>query len=147
MTRITQEDLVDSIANALQFISHHHPPDFVRALRRAYDAETHAPARAAIEQLLVNSRLAAAGHRPICQDTGVAQIFVRLGIEVRFERRDAAPLRGLQSLADEAIRRAYSDAANPLRATVVADPLGARRNTGDNTPGQVFCELVDGGTL
>ncbi len=147
MTPISQEDLVDSIADALQFISHHHPPDFVRALRRAYDAETHAPARAVIEQLLVNSRLAAAGRRPICQDTGVGQIFVRVGMEVRFERRDGAPLRGLQNLADEAIRRAYSDIANPLRATVVSDPLGGRRNTGDNTPGQVFCELVEGSAL
>ena len=147
MTRIAQEDLVASIADALQFISHHHPPDFVRALRRAYDAETHAPARAAIEQLLVNSRLAAAGRRPMCQDTGVAQIFVRVGMEVQFERRDGSQLLGLQDLADQAIRGAYRDPINPLRATMVSDPLGERRNTGDNAPGQVHCELVEGSGL
>jgi fumarate hydratase class I len=145
--RIDQQDVTDSIAEALQFVSHQHPPDFVRALRRAHDAETSAPAKAAMAQILINSRLAAEGRRPLCQDTGVAQIFFRVGCEVRFERRDGAPTRGLQQLADEAVRRAYCDPANPLRATMVADPLGRRVNTRDNTPAIVHCEIVDGDGL
>jgi fumarate hydratase class I len=144
MTDIAQEDLTDSIARALQFVSHHHPPDFVRALRRAHAAETHAPARAAMEQLLVNSRLAAQGRRPLCQDTGVAQVFLRVGCSVRFMRRDGTPPRALQAVVDEAVRRAYTDPDNPLRATMVADPLGRRLNTRDNTPAVVQCELVEG---
>jgi len=147
MTQIDQEDVVDSIAAALQSISHHHPPDFVRALKRAHAAEDHAPARSAIEQLLVNSRMAAIGRRPLCQDTGVAQVFVRLGAGVTFRRRDGAPARALQVLCDEAVRRAYCDPANPLRATMVYDPLGRRQNTQDNTPAQVHVELVDGSEL
>jgi fumarate hydratase class I len=145
--RIDQQDVTDSIAEALQFVSHHHPPDFVRALRRAHDAETSAPAKAAMAQILVNSRLAAEGRRPLCQDTGVAQLFFRVGCGVRFERRDGAPPRGLQQVADEAVRRAYCDPANPLRATMVADPLGRRINTRDNTPATVHCEIVDGDGL
>lgn len=147
MTRIAQEDVVDSIAAALQFISHHHPPDFVRALRRARDAETSDPARQAMDQMLVNSRMAALGRRPLCQDTGTAQIFVKLGVDVRWKRRDGGPARGFQSLADEAVRRAYRDPANPLRATLVADPLGHRVNTRDNTPSQVFVDVVEGAAL
>ncbi|MDD0813555.1 fumarate hydratase [Curvibacter sp. HBC28] len=147
MTRIAQEDLVASLAQAFQHISHHHPPEFVRALRRAFDAETHPPARAALSQLLVNSRLAAQGQRPLCQDTGVAQVFVSLGMAVQFYRRDAQPLWSLQALANEGVRRAYRDPDNPLRATLVADPLGQRRNTGDNTPAIVQCELVAGSGL
>ncbi len=145
--RIDQQDLEDSIAAALQFVSHHHPPDFVRALRRAHAAETHAPARAAIEQLLVNSRLASEGRRPICQDTGLAQVFLRVGVGVQFERRDGAAPRGLQAVVDEAVRRAYTDPTNPLRATMVADPLGRRQNTRDNTPAIVHAEIVDGDGL
>lgn len=147
MTYIAQEDLVVSLANAFQFVSHHHPPDFVRALRRALAAETHAPARAAIEQLLVNSRLAALGRRPLCQDTGVGQVFLRLGCGVQFFRRDGAAPWSLQAVADEGVRRAYRDPVNPLRATMVADPLGRRSNTRDNTPAVVHCEIVAGDTL
>ncbi|HRO53195.1 MAG TPA: fumarate hydratase [Alicycliphilus sp.] len=147
MTRIAQEDLVDSLAQAFQFISHHHPPDFVRALRRALATETHAPARAAIEQLLVNSRLAALGRRPVCQDTGVGQVFLRVGCGVQFFRRDGAQPWGLQAVADEGVRRAYRDPVNPLRATMVDDPLGRRRNTRDNTPAAVHCEIVEGEAL
>ncbi|HSW21325.1 MAG TPA: fumarate hydratase, partial [Burkholderiaceae bacterium] len=146
-THIDQEDVADSIAEALQFVSHHHPPDFVQALRRAHDAETHAPAKAAIAQILINSRLAAEGRRPLCQDTGVAQIFFRIGVGVRLERRDGTPARSLQAVADEAVRRAYRDGANPLRATMVRDPLGARVNTRDNTPAVVHCEMVEGDGL
>lgn len=147
MTRIAQEDLVTSLADAFQHISHHHPADFVQALQRALVAETHPPARAAIEQLLVNSRLAAEGRRPVCQDTGVGQVFLRLGTGVTFYRRDGAAPRGLQALADEAVHRAYTDPVNPLRATMVDDPLGLRRNTRDNTPAVVHCELVEGERL
>lgn len=147
MTRIAQEDLASSIAEALQAISHRHPPDFVRALRHAHAAETHAPARAALAQLLVNSRMAALGRRPLCQDTGVAQVFLRVGLGVAWFRHDGQPLRGLQAVANEAVRRAYGDPTNPLRATMVADPLGARANTRDNTPATVHCELVEGDAL
>ncbi len=147
MTRIAQEDLADSIADALQFVSHHHPVDFVRALRRAWAAETHAPARAAIGQLLINSRLAAQARRPLCQDTGLAQLFLRVGCGVQFFRRDGGAPHSLQAVADAAVRRAYTDAGNPLRATVVADPLGRRLNTRDNTPAVVFTEIVEGDTL
>lgn len=142
--RIVQEDLADSLVEALQFISHHHPPDFVRALRRAHANETHAPAKAAIEQILINSKLAALGRRSLCQDTGVVQVFFRIGVEVTFGRRDGNPPVALQRVADEAVRRAYTDPVNPLRASMVHDPLGARRNTRDNTPAIVHSELVDG---
>lgn len=144
---VAQEVVVESIASALQYISHTHPPDFVRALRRAHDAETSAPAKAAMSQMLVNSRLAAMGRRPLCQDTGVVQVFVRLGMEVCFSRRDGSGPVSLQAMADEATRRAYLDPDNPLRATMVAHPLGARSNTRDNTPAVVQIELVEGHEL
>jgi fumarate hydratase, class I len=144
MHHIVQEDLVESVAEALQFVSHHHPVDFVLALRRALSAESHPPARAAIEQILVNSRLAAFGRRPLCQDTGVAQVFLRVGVGVQWVRRDGAALASLQALCNEATRRAFTDPHNPLRATMIRDPLGERRNTLDNTPAVVQVELVEG---
>ena len=147
MTRIAQEDLVTSLVEAFQHISHHHPADFVQALQRAHAAETHPPARAALAQLLTNSRLAAEGRRPVCQDTGVGQVFVRLGVGVCLFRRDGTAPWGLQQLANEAVRTAFTDPINPLRATMVADPLGQRRNTQDNTPAVVHCELVEGNRL
>jgi fumarate hydratase class I len=147
MTRIAQEDLVTSLADAFQYVSHHHPPDFIQALRRALAAETHPPARAAIEQILINSRLAALGRRPVCQDTGVAQVFLRIGCGVQFFRRDGAAPWSLQAVGDEAVRRSYRDPVNPLRATMVADPLGRRANTRDNTPAVVHCEIVEGERL
>jgi fumarate hydratase, class I len=147
MTRIAQEDLADSLADAFQFVSHHHPADFVHALRRAWEAETHPPARAAIGQLLVNSRLAAQGRRPVCQDTGVGQVFLRIGCGVQFFRRDGHAPKSLQAVADEGVRRAYRDPHNPLRATMVADPLGLRTNTRDNTPAVLHCEIVEGDAL
>lgn len=145
--RIAQEDVVDSLAAALQHISHVHPPDFVQALRQAHDAETHAPAKAAMAQILINSKLAAQGRRPLCQDTGLAQVFFKLGVGVQWFRRDGAQPLGLQALADEATRRAYLDAANPLRATMVSDPLRTRGNTKDNAPAIVHAEVVDGDLL
>ena len=147
MTRIAQEDLATSIAQALQLASYLHPPDFVRAMRQAHATETHPPAKAALAQLLVNSRMAAQGHRPLCQDTGVAQIFLRVGLGVAWFRHDGQPLQSLQAVADGAVRAAYGDAANPLRATMVADPLGLRKNTRDNTPATLHCELVEGDAL
>jgi len=147
MRTIDQNDLLSSVAEALQFISHQHPPDFVRALRRAFDAETSAPARAAIEQLLINSRLAARGRRPMCQDTGVVQIFLRIGVGVQFTRGDGQPLQGLQQVLDAAVRRAYTDPVNPLRASMVRDPLGRRLNSRDNTPAIVFTDIVEGDVL
>jgi fumarate hydratase class I len=147
MTRIAQEDLADSLADAFQYVSHHHPPDFVRALRRAWAAETHPPARAALEQLLVNSKLAAQGRRPVCQDTGVAQVFLRVGCSVQFFRRDGQKPLSLQAVANEGVRRAYRDPHNPLRATMVRDPLGMRQNTRDNTPAVLHCEMVEGDLL
>jgi len=148
MTRqIVQEDLEDSIAEALQFISHHHPADFVRALRRAHAAETRLPAKSAMEQMLINSRLAALGRRPLCQDTGVVQVFVRVGAGVQFSRRDGTPALALQRVVDAAVRRAYTDPTNPLRASLVSDPLGRRVNTQDNTPGIVHVSVVDGDVL
>ncbi|WP_417210417.1 fumarate hydratase [Antarctobacter sp.] len=141
MTRpqITEAHVVDSIHDALQYISTYHPPDFIRGMARAWDLELSAPAKAAIGQILMNSRMAAFGRRPICQDTGVANVHVRLGVEARTAWR-----RSLQDLVDEGTRRAYLSETNPLRASIVVDPLFGRRNTGDNTPAMLTVELVPG---
>jgi fumarate hydratase class I len=147
MRKIAQEDLVTSIEDALQFISYTHPIDYVKALRRAYELEVNPAAKSAMLQLLVNSRMSVLGHRPICQDTGTAQIFIKLGVEVQFYRRDGKSLQSLQALINEATRNAYTNPENPLRATTIADPLGARSNTKDNTPGQLFCEMTEGNLL
>lgn len=148
MTRyIAQEDLTDSVFEALQFVSHHHPADFVRAMRRAYDAEPEGPAKTAIAQILINSKLAATAQRPLCQDTGVVHVFLRVGVDVAFKRKDGWPLSSMQNVVDEAVRRAYMDPSNPLRASMVRDPLGGRKNTRDNTPAIVHSEIVEGDLL
>ena len=147
MVAIAQEDVLMGLVEAFQHTSHHHPVDFVQALKRAWANETHPPAQAALGQLLANSRLAAEGRRPVCQDTGVGQVFVRMGVEVHLYRRDGAAPWGLQRVANEAVRLAYTDPTNPLRATMVQDPLGTRSNTRDNTPAVVHCELVEGDRL
>jgi fumarate hydratase class I len=139
MTRIRQEDLVASIADALQFISYYHPLDYIRALGAAHEREESPAARDAMAQILYNSRLCAEGHRPICQDTGMVVVFLEIGMEVRWE----ASL-GLQEMVDEGVRRAYNHPDNLLRASMVAPPLGERRNTGDNTPAVVHVSLVSG---
>ncbi len=139
MTLIRREDLIQSVADALQYMSYYHPPDFVRALAAAYAGEESPAARDALAQILVNSRMAAEGHRPICQDTGIVVAFVEVGSGVRWD----GPA-DLQALIDEGVRRAYTDPDNPLRASLVADPLGGRRNTGDNTPAMVYTRLVPG---
>jgi len=142
MTVITAEDFTGSIADSLQYISFFHPPDFIRAMARAYEREESEAARSAISQILVNSRMAAEGHRPICQDTGIVVVFLKIGMEVRFDSR--LPL---QDLVDEGVRRAWNHPDNPLRASIVAPAFGARRNTMDNTPAVVHTELVAGNRL
>ena len=142
MTVIRQEDFIQSIADAFQYISVYHPLDFINAVHAAYQREAAPAAKDALAQILVNSRLCAEGRRPICQDTGMAVVFLRIGEDVRFE----AGL-SLQAMVDEGVRRAYTDPHNPLRASVLADPAGARRNTRDNTPAVVYTELVPGATV
>src|SRR6187200_469995 len=142
MATIKRADLVQSIADALQFISYYHPRDYIQALGRAYEREQSPAARDAIAQILTNSRMCAEGRRPICQDTGIVNVFVKVGMDVRFETD-----RGLADLVDEGVRRAYADPDNPLRASVVDDPLFARRNTRDNTPAVTHVELVPGSTV
>jgi len=139
MTVIREEDFITSIANALQYISYYHSPDFIHALHDAYRREKSPAARDAMAQILVNSRLCAEGHRPICQDTGIVVVFLRVGMDVRW-----AGTRSVEAMINEGVRRAYLDPDNPLRASVVSDPAGQRRNTGDNTPAVIHTELVAG---
>jgi fumarate hydratase class I len=136
---IKEEDFIQSIADGIQFISYYHPVDYIRHLARAYEREESPAARDAIAQILTNSRMCAEGKRPLCQDTGIVNVFLKVGMNVRF---DSA--RSLQELCDEGVRRGYLNADNPLRASVLADPLFARRNTKDNTPCIVNVELVPG---
>src|ERR1700684_1033035 len=148
MTTIKQEDLIQSIADALQYISYYHPKDYLEHLARAYEREQGPAAKDAIAQILTNSRMCAEGHRPICQDTGIVNVFVKVGMNVRFEGPDGgAPTLDLQGMADEGVRRAYLDPENKLRASLQADPAGARKNTKDNTPACVNVELVRGNTV
>ena len=143
MTTIRREDLVQSVADALQFISYYHPQDFLQQMARAYAAEQSPAARDAIAQILTNSRLCAEGRRPICQDTGIVNVFVKVGMDVQWEGFDD----GLESAINEGVRRAYLNPDNPLRASIVDPPEGARRNTKDNTPAVIQVELVPGNTL
>ena len=142
MTTIRQDDFIQSIADAFQFISIYHPLDFVRALKAAYDGEESPAAKDAMAQILINSRLCAEGHRPICQDTGMAVVFLKIGMGVKWSGSLS-----IQDMVDEGVRRAYTDPANPLRASVLADPAGGRRNTRDNTPAVVYMNLVPGNTV
>ncbi|HHH47736.1 MAG TPA: fumarate hydratase [Gammaproteobacteria bacterium] len=139
MTVVREEDFVTSISDALQYISYYHSPDFIHALHDAYRREESPAARDAMAQILVNSRLCAEGHRPICQDTGIVVVFLRVGMAVRW-----AGSQSVAAMVNEGVRRAYLDPDNPLRASVVDDPAGARRNTGDNTPAVIHTELVPG---
>ena len=142
MTLIRNEDLIQSVADALQFISYYHPPDFVAALHEAWKREESPAAKDAMAQILVNSRLCAEGKRPICQDTGIVVVFLDVGMDVRWE--------GGMSVADmvnEGVRRAYLLPDNILRASILADPLGERKNTGDNTPAVIHTRLVPGSTI
>ncbi|MCX7192195.1 MAG: fumarate hydratase [Proteobacteria bacterium] len=139
MTVIRQQDFIDSVADALQFISYYHPADFIQALSRAYRAEQSPAAKDAMAQILTNSRMCAAGHRPICQDTGIVVAFVKVGMQVQWD----ATLDVLE-MVNEGVRRAYLNPDNVLRASIVSDPAGARKNTRDNTPAVVHVELVQG---
>jgi fumarate hydratase, class I len=139
MAVIHEEDLIESIADALQYISHYHPADYIRNLATAYAREESPAARNAMAQILINSRMAALGKRPMCQDTGTAQIFMKVGMQARIETR-----RSMQDIADEAVRRSWLQEANPLRASVVSDPIFERLNTRDNTPAMLHVELVVG---
>ncbi|MDR3740485.1 MAG: fumarate hydratase [Terracidiphilus sp.] len=146
-TVIRQDDFIASVAGALQYISYYHPVDYITSLARAYEREQSPAARDAMAQILINSRMCAEGHRPICQDTGVVNVFIRLGMDVRFSGPDGGePTLDLQQMSDEGVRRAYLDPDNKLRASVLADPAGARKNTRDNTPAVVNVELVLGNT-
>ncbi len=137
---ITQSDLIDSIADSLQFISYYHPVDYIRALGEAYEAEQGPAAKDAIAQILTNSRMCAEGHRPICQDTGIVNVFIKWGMDCRMD----AGAKSLQEIVDEGVRRAYLHPENKLRASVLADPAFTRRNTKDNTPCVLHVEMVAG---
>ena len=126
---IAEADFIRSVADALQYISVYHPPDFVAHLARAHEREESPTARNAMAQILVNSRMSALGKRPMCQDTGTVNVFVKIGMQARIDSR-----RPLAELVNEAVARAYTDPANPLRASIVADPIFERRNTGNNAP-------------
>ena len=139
---IREEDFIQSIADGIQFISYYHPVDYIRHLARAYEREESPAARDAMAQILTNSRMCAEGKRPLCQDTGIVNVFLKVGMDVRFES-----CRSLQALCDEGVRRGYLNSDNPLRASVLDDPLFARKNTRDNTPCIVNVELVPGGTV
>lgn len=139
MPAITESQVIDSVADALQFISCYHPADFIRAMSAAWAAEQSPSARNAIAQILVNSRMSAMGHRPICQDTGVANVTARIGVQARLDWR-----RPLQEIVDDAVRIAWRSDTNPLRASVVADPFGRRMNTRDNAPAMLHVEMVAG---
>jgi fumarate hydratase class I len=140
MTAIRQQDLIASIADALQFISYYHPQDYVQSLADAYRREESPAAKDAMAQILTNSRMCALGKRPICQDTGIVVAFVKVGMDVRWEGATMS----VTEMVNEGVRKAYLHPDNVLRASVVADPAGRRKNTGDNAPAVVHFELVPG---
>ncbi|MBQ1658157.1 MAG: fumarate hydratase [Rhodocyclaceae bacterium] len=139
MSVIREEDFIQSIADAFQFISYYHPQDFVQAMAEAWRREENPAAKDAIAQILTNSRLCAEGHRPICQDTGIAVVFLKVGMNVSWEAK-----RSVQEMVNEGVRRAYLHPDNKLRASVLLDPAGKRQNSKDNTPAVVHYELVPG---
>lgn len=143
MTVIRQEDLIQSVADALQYISYYHPMDYITALGRAYEQEQSPAAKDAIAQILTNSRMCAEGKRPICQDTGIVTVFLKVGMNVRW---DGATM-SLEDMVNEGVRRAYNDVDNKLRASVLADPAGKRTNTKDNTPAVINMSIVPGDTV
>ncbi len=143
MTSIKQDDLVQSVADALQYISYYHPVDYIRNLAAAYEREASPAAKDAMAQILINSRMCAEGHRPICQDTGIVTVFLEVGMDVRWEGFTGS----LEDAVNEGVRRAYNDPDNRLRASVLADPAGKRSNTKDNTPAVVNVRIVPGDRL
>lgn len=143
MAVIKQDDLIQSVADALQYISYYHPVDFIQAVHQAYLREESPAARDAMAQILINSRMCATGHRPICQDTGIVTVFVKVGMNVRW---DGATM-GIDDMINEGVRRAYQLPENVLRASILADPAGKRTNTKDNTPAVIHYQLVPGDTV
>jgi fumarate hydratase class I len=140
MTNIKQNDLIQSVADAFQFISYYHPKDFITAMGKAYELEQGHGAKDAIAQILTNSRMCAEGHRPMCQDTGIAVVFLKIGMNVQWP--DATM--SVTDMVNEGVRRAYLNPDNMLRASVLTDPAGKRKNTGDNTPAVIHYEIVPG---
>jgi len=147
MRVIEADDIVTSIADALQFVSFYHPVDFVQALKDAYRHETSGAAKNALLQLLINSKLSAQVHRPVCQDTGVAHVYLKIGMDVRVQGRAGMPTPTYQAMANLGVAKAYLCTENPLRASMISQPLGLRANTGDNTPAIVHVEHVEGDCL
>jgi fumarate hydratase class I len=139
MTTIRQDDLIDSVADALQFISYYHPKDFVDAMHQAYQREESQAAKDAMAQILINSRMCAEGRRPICQDTGIVVVFVKVGMDVKWDAKMS-----VTDMINEGVRRAYTHPDNVLRASILSDPLGARINTKDNTPAVIHYDIVEG---
>ncbi len=142
MTVIKQDDFIQSIADALQYISYYHPVDYIKALTKAYEKEESPAAKDAMAQILINSRLCAEGHRPICQDTGIVTVFLEIGMDLRWDATMS-----VEDMVHEGVRRAYHHPDNKLRASVLADPAGKRTNTRDNTPGVVNMKVVPGNKL
>ncbi|SGZ89711.1 Fumarate hydratase class I, aerobic [Bathymodiolus thermophilus thioautotrophic gill symbiont] len=140
--KIQQKHIIESIANALQYISYYHSPDFIQAMTNAYEKETQQAAKNAMAQILINSKLSAIGQRPLCQDTGIVNVFVEVGMAVEW----AADL-SLEDMINEGVRQAYTKAQNPLRASIVKDPLFGRVNTKDNTPAVIHMKVVKGNQL
>ena len=141
-TVIKQNDLVESVADALQYISYYHPVDFIQAMNRAYEKEANPAAKDAMAQILINSRMCAEGHRPICQDTGIVTVFLQVGMDISWQGDMS-----VTDMVNEGVRRAYMNPDNKLRASIMDDPDGARKNTGDNTPCVVHYEIVPGDRL
>jgi fumarate hydratase class I len=139
MTIIRQDDFIQSVADALQYISYYHPKDFIDAVTEAYEREESPAARDAMAQILINSRMCAEGHRPICQDTGIVTVFLKIGMDVRWDAD-----MGVEDMVNEGVRRAYNHPDNKLRASILADPAGKRTNTRDNTPAVIYTDLVPG---
>ena len=142
MATIKQEDLIESVANALQYISYYHPVDYITNLAKAYEAEESPASKDAIAQILINSRMCAEGHRPICQDTGIVTVFLKIGMDVRWDAQMT-----VDEMVNEGVRRAYLHPDNKLRASVLADPAGVRKNTQDNTPAVINVQMVRGGDV
>jgi len=143
MAAIKQDDLIQSVADALQYISYYHPLDFIQAMDEAYKREESPAAKDAMAQILINSRMSATGHRPLCQDTGIVTVFARVGMDVKW---DGATM-SLDDMINEGVRRAYSHPDNILRASILADPAGARKNTKDNTPAVIHYSIVPGSSI
>jgi len=139
MTTIQQDDFIASIADALQFISYYHPADFIQSMFHAYELEQSPAAKDAIAQILVNSRMCALGHRPICQDTGIVTVFLKIGMDVQWQADQS-----IEDMVNQGVRQAYLQPDNVLRASIVSDPAGQRKNTNDNTPAVIHMEVVPG---